>query len=158
MGSWSHEVLTNDNALDLMHEFTMSNNIKADVSKALSLEADQEDLDEIQEFANNNTLKGSLKTYFEESYKNNYLDSMLLAAAHVDVSLNGIDESILGELCYYKEWFRHIENNPMPELREKAIQTVRYIQECEDKNNRWVSSSQKPRKELLQKLLNRLED
>ena len=41
----------------------------------------------------------------------------LLAVEIVDVSLNGINEEILGGLYDYEGWFKNIEKNPMEDLR-----------------------------------------
>lgn len=80
----------------------------------------------------------------------------LLAVEIVDVSLNGIDENILGGLYNYKGWFQNIEKNPMEDLREDAIHVIKFIQETEEKHGGWVDDVKEDRKQLLIKIENRL--
>ena len=80
----------------------------------------------------------------------------LLAVEIVDVSLNGINEEILGGLYDYEGWFKNIEKNPMEDLREDAIHVIKFIQETEEKHGGWVNDVKEDRKQLLIKIENRL--
>ena len=80
----------------------------------------------------------------------------LLAVEIVDVSLNGINEEILGGLYDYECWFKNIEKNPMEDLREDAIHVIKFIQETEEKHGGWVNDVKEDRKQLLIKIENRL--
>ena len=80
----------------------------------------------------------------------------LLAVEIVDVSLNGINEEILGGLYDYEGWFKNIEKNPMEDLREDAIHVIKFIQETEEEHGGWVNDVKKNRKQLLIKIENRL--
>lgn len=123
MGSWGHEVLSNDRALDLMWSLVESTNIRNDIKKILE---EREDIDE-----------------------------MLLAVEIVDISLNGVDENLLGCLYDYAEWFKDISNNPMPELKDCALSGIEYI-----KNNEfvWVLAARKKREDLLNQIDKRLRE
>lgn len=83
-------------------------------------------------------------------------DEFLLAVEIVDISLNGIDENILGGFFNYKGWFQNIEKNPMEDLREDAIHVIKFIQETEEKYVEWVDDVKEDRKQLLIKIENRL--
>ena len=119
MGAWSHEVLSNDRALDTMIDLEESNDIKADLLKLFDGD----------------------------------IDEKLLAVEIVDVSLNGVDESILGSLYGYEEWFKEIEKTPMNDLLLKSIRTIKYIKE-HDKG--WVPDVREQRMELLETIEKRL--
>ena len=80
----------------------------------------------------------------------------LLAVEIVDVSLNGINEEILGGLYDYEGWFKNIEKNPMEDLREDAIHVIKFIQETEEEHGGWVNDVKEDRKQLLIKIENRL--
>ena len=81
------------------------------------------------------------------------VDKKLLAIEIIDISLNGIDEEILGGIYEYENWFKEIEKKPMNDLLTKAIQNIRYIKEHDDG---WVERVKGQRKELLIKIENRL--
>ena len=81
------------------------------------------------------------------------VDEKLLAIEIIDISLNGIDEEILGGIYEYENWFKEIEKKPMNDLLTKAIQNIRYIKEHDDG---WVERVKEQRKELLIKIENRL--
>lgn len=85
-------------------------------------------------------------------------DEFLLAVEIVDISLNGIDENILGGFFNYKGWFQNIEKNPMEDLREDAIHVIKFIQETEKKYVEWVDDVKEDRKQLLIKIENRLKN
>jgi hypothetical protein len=81
------------------------------------------------------------------------IDEKVLAIEIIDISLNGIDEEILGGIYEYENWFKEIEKKPMNDLLTKAIQNIRYIKEHDDG---WVERVKEQRKELLIKIENRL--
>lgn len=87
---------------------------------------------------------------------NCYTAEFLLAVEIVDISLNGIDEDILGGLYEYEDWFKNIEKISMEDLREDAIHVIKFIQESEEKNGGWVKEVKEDRKQLLIKIENRL--
>ena len=84
------------------------------------------------------------------------INEFLLAVEIVDVSLNGINEEILGCLYGYEDWFKNIEKNPMEDLREDAIHVIKFIQETEEEHGDWVNDVKEDRKQLLIKIENRL--
>ena len=55
-------------------------------------------------------------------------DEKVLACEIVDISINGINEEILGNLYEYEEFFKSIQSKPIAELRLKAFETIRYVQ------------------------------
>lgn len=81
------------------------------------------------------------------------VDEKLLAIEIIDISLNGIDEEILGGIYEYENWFKEIEKKSMNDLLTKAIQNIRYIKEHDDG---WVERVKEQRKELLIRIENRL--
>jgi len=126
MGAWSFEVLENDSALDILDEFMYSPNLLDTFTKYLN--------------ANIETCNG--------------IDEKLLAVAIVDISINGIDESILG--CYEdnEEWFQNLSDTPLLEYLPAAITTLQYIKENDDG---WVEEVKSQREQLLLKLEERLQ-
>lgn len=81
---------------------------------------------------------------------------LLLAVEIVDISLNGVNEDILGGLYQYEYWFKNIEKNPMKDLKDDAIHVIKNIQTEEEKNGGWVKSVKEDRKKLLVKIEDRL--
>ena len=81
------------------------------------------------------------------------IDEKLLAVEIVDISLNGIDEDILGSLYEYEDWFKEIEKIPMNDLLLKAIHTIKYIKEHD---GGWVEEVKEQRMELLNTIEKRL--
>ena len=84
------------------------------------------------------------------------INEFLLAVEIVDVSLNGINEEILGCLYGYEDWFKNIEKNPMEDMREDAVRVLENIQNFEEKDGGWVKEVKEDRKQLLIKIENRL--
>ena len=80
----------------------------------------------------------------------------LLAVEIVDISLNGIDEDILGSFYGYKDWFKKIEQTPMEDLKDDAIHVIKFIQKVEEEHGGWVEDCKEPRKQLLAKIEKRL--
>lgn len=81
------------------------------------------------------------------------IDEKLLAVEIVDISLNGIDEDILGSLYEYEDWFKEIEKTPMNDLLLKAIHTIKYIKKHD---GGWVEEVKEQRIELLNTIEKRL--
>ena len=81
------------------------------------------------------------------------IDEKLLAVEIVDISLNGIDEDILGSLYEYEDWFKEIEKTPMNDLLLKAIHTIKYIKKHD---GGWVEEVKEQRMELLNTIEKRL--
>ena len=82
-----------------------------------------------------------------------YIDDMLLAAAIVDASINGLDVEIFGSFYDYEDWFESILKEPMTELKDDALRVVRFIQ---NNDHGWVESCVNDRKHLLKLIENRL--
>lgn len=124
MGAWNYQVLTNDLALDFMAVISTKNN---------------------------NNIKSNIKELLEKNCC--YLEEVLLMVEIIDISLNGIDEDILGGFYGYKKWFEEIRKNPLTELKNDAIRIIKHIQEID---SGWVDDCKEQRKELLIKIEKRL--
>ena len=97
---------------------------------------------------------GSLKRTVERLLLSaEYIDERLLAVEIVDISLNGIDKSIIGSMYGYEEWFEKLTLQPMAELKEEAIYALEHVKE-NDLN--WFPAYQGARRNLLQKIEARL--
>lgn len=106
-------------------------------------------LDVMGNLINNNNLKVDIIQLLE----NGDIDEKVLACEIVDISINGVDEEILGGLYEYEEFFEKIQNNPMTDLRLKAFETIRYIQKHD---SGWIDEVKEQRADLLRKIENRL--
>ena len=95
-------------------------------------------------------IKGKVKSLL---HNGEYVDEILLAVAIVDTSLNGVDESILGFLYEYEEWFQRLKEAPMEDLRKDAIAALHFVQE-NDKN--WLPKYRESRKNILARIEQRL--
>ena len=84
---------------------------------------------------------------------NGDIDEKVLACEIVDISINGTEEEILGDLYEYEEFFEKIQNNPMTDLRLKAYEMIRYVQKHDDG---WIDEIKEQRVSLLIKIENRL--
>ena len=80
-------------------------------------------------------------------------DEKVLACEIVDISINGVNEEILGGLYEYEEFFEKIQDNPMTDLILKAFETIRYIQKHD---GGWLDEVKEQRADLLRKIENRL--
>lgn len=97
---------------------------------------------------------GSLKRTVESLLLSaEYIDERLLAVEIVDISLNGIDKSIIGSMYDYEEWFEKLTLQPMTELKEEAICALEHVKENDLK---WFPAYQGARRDLLQKIEARL--
>lgn len=112
-------------------------------------------LDMMGELSDSKDIKTDIYNILHGEYDT---DEFLLAVEIVDISLNGIDENILGGFFNYKGWFQNIEKNPMEDLREDAIHVIKFIQETEEKYVEWVDDVKEDRKQLLIKIENRLKN
>ena len=107
-------------------------------------------LDKMLHLEDSNNIKEDVLKIFD-GYSD--IDEKLLAVEIVDVSLKGVDESILGGFYEYEEWFKAIEKVPMNDLLLKAIRTIKYIKE-HDKG--WIPDVREQRMELLETIEGRL--
>jgi hypothetical protein len=94
-----------------------------------------------------------VKSDVEKLLDDGDVEEKVLACEIVDISINGINEEILGGLYKYEEFFRSIQNEPITELRLKAFETIRYIQKHD---NGWVDEVKEQRANLLRRIENRL--
>lgn len=95
----------------------------------------------------------NLKYDITKLLENGDTDEKVLACEIVDISINGINEKILGNLYEYEDFFKTIRNNPMIDLRLKAFETIRYVQKHD---GGWIDEIKEQRADLLRKIENRL--
>lgn len=95
----------------------------------------------------------NLKEDILELLKNGDIDEKVLACEIIDISINGIDEEILGDLYEYEKFFEKIQNDPMTDLRLKAFEAIRYVQEHD---GGWIDELKEQMVDLLRKIENRL--
>lgn len=107
-------------------------------------------LDMLSDLEDSTNIKADILKILNED---SCIDERLLAIEIVDVSLNGIDKEILGEIYECENWFKEIKKKPMNDLLVKAIHNIRYVKEHDDG---WVERVKEKRKELLIKIENRL--
>lgn len=93
------------------------------------------------------------KTTYNLLTEAEYLEERLLAVELVDISINGVDESILGGLYDYNDWFQKLTENPMESLREEALKALEHVKA---NDNGWFPAYQRERKVILQKIEERL--
>ena len=89
----------------------------------------------------------------EEYLASEYVEEQLLAVEIIDISLHGIDESILGRFYEFQEWFEELTKNPMNDLQEEAIRT---LDDIKKRDNNWFPAFVKERKKILEKIEKRL--
>lgn len=94
-----------------------------------------------------------IKADVEKLLDNGDTDEKVLACEIVDISINGINEEILGSLYAYEEFFKSIQSKPMTDLRLKAFETIRYVQKYD---GGWVDEVKEQRANLLRRIENRL--
>lgn len=95
----------------------------------------------------------NLKDDILELFENGDIDEKVLACEIVDISINGVDEEILGGLYEYEEFFKSIQNNPMADLKLKAFETIEYVQEHD---GGWIDKIKKQRMNLLMEIKERI--
>lgn len=88
-----------------------------------------------------------------ELLENGDIDEKVLACEIVDISINGVDEEILGGLYEHEEFFKEIRSNPMENLILKALETIEYVQEHD---GGWVDELKEQREDLLRRIKSRL--
>lgn len=128
MGAWGHRVMDNDSALDYIGDFVYSDNLEQFIKEFM---------------------------HKDNEY---YIYEMLLAVEIVDISLNGIDMDILGSTYEYEDWFDKLPNHPMENLRDDAIIVIKHIITIENAYGGWVEDCKKDRKDILKRILSRLEN
>lgn len=82
-----------------------------------------------------------------------FVDELILAVEIIDISLNGLDDSILGNLFEYKEWFEKLTEEPMTDLKDTAMETMQHIRK-DDRG--WFPSAIRNRNDLLNRIEERL--
>lgn len=103
------------------------------------------------------TEQKDIKEYIKSIFKNKeYIEELLLATEIVDISLNGLNLGILGELYDYYNWFKEVEKYPLNDFKADAIEAIIFIKNNEHKYFTWVDRSVEPRKEVLNKIYERL--
>lgn len=107
-------------------------------------------LDIMMDLEDSKDIKADLLKIFD-GYSD--IDEKLLAVEIVDISLNGVDEDILGGVYEYEDWFKEIEKTPMNDLLLKAIRTIKYIKEHD---GGWVERVKEQRMKLLDTIEKRL--
>lgn len=95
----------------------------------------------------------NLKDDILELFENGDIDEKVLACEIVDISINGVDEEILGSLYDYEEFFKSIQGKPMVDLKLKAFETIEYVQEHD---GGWIDEIKEQRADLLRKIRERL--
>lgn len=123
MGAWGYEVLSNDSALDEMSTLEELSG------------------DELYEYVNR-LLDGSEPHQHYE---------LLLGVELIDISLNGIDASILGYVGEYRNWLNSIVGSDLKLLKSKAITQFNWLWTHDDG---WVNPDE--RKAVLLKIRDRL--
>lgn len=111
-------------------------------------------LDDLDDFLSNDPTRHFVKTLFS-----NYNDefALILGAAIVDASINGVDTDILGSLANskeYKKFFYELHDNPLTDLVPEAIDAVKRC--IHNGVSHWSKNSQYSRNELYQILFERL--
>lgn len=89
----------------------------------------------------------------EEYLASEYVEEQLLAVEIIDISLYGVDESILGSFYEYQEWFEELTKKPMNDLQEEAIRT---LDDIKKRDNNWFPAFVKEKKKILDKIEKRL--
>ena len=107
-------------------------------------------LDKMFDFKKSKNIKEDVRRVL---HSDSYIDEILLAVSIVDVSLNGLDKYILGHLYDYDEWFNGISKMDLSDLRNDAIQALKYVQKNDD---RWFPSVKIKRAKILNALYERL--
>ena len=105
-------------------------------------------LDVMSSIEKSKNIKGSILRLFQNS---DYIDEIVLGCELVDISINGIDEEILGSTYNYDEFFKSLTNDL--ELKDKAIEMIKFAQENDDG---WFPSVKKERTDLLKRIEKRL--
>lgn len=95
----------------------------------------------------------NLKEDIIKLLENGDTDEKVLACEIVDISINGVDEKILGGLYEYEEFFKKIQNNSITDLRLKAFEVIRYVQKHD---GGWIDEVKEQRVDLLRQIENRL--
>lgn len=106
-------------------------------------------LDTMYDLVDSKNLKEDIIKLLEDGDR----DEMVLACEVVDISINGTKEGILGSLYKYEKFFESIQNNPMTDLRLKALEKIKYIQKYD---NGWIDRVKEQRANLLNEIENRL--
>lgn len=106
-------------------------------------------LDTMSELEDSKDIKAEVEKLLDDGDT----DEKVLACEIVDISINGVDEKILGGLYEYEEFFKKIQNNSMTNLRLKAFEVIRYVQKHD---GGWIDEVKEQRVDLLRQIENRL--
>lgn len=97
---------------------------------------------------------GNLKDYlYDILHGESYIEEFLLAVEIIDISLNGIDETILGSFYDYEDWFKEVEKMDLNDLKDDAIHVVEYVQQ---KDYGWTDDVIYERRQMLKRIEKRL--
>ena len=105
-------------------------------------------LDRMSSIEKSKNIKGSILKLFQD---NDCIDEIVLGCELVDISINGVDEEILGSTYNYNDFFKSLTNEL--ELKDKAIEMIKFAQENDDG---WFPSVKKERADLLKRIEKRL--
>lgn len=106
-------------------------------------------LDTMYDLIDSKNLKEDIEKLLEYGDR----EEMVLACEIVDISINGIDKKILGNLYKYEDFFESIQNKSMIDLKLKALEKIRYIQRYD---NGWIDRVKEQQANLLNEIENRL--
>lgn len=106
-------------------------------------------LDTMSELEDSKDIKADVEKLLDDGDT----DEKVLACEIVDISINGVDEKILGDLYECEEFFKKIQNNSMTDLRLKAFEVIRYVQKHD---GGWIDEVKEQRVDLLRQIENRL--
>lgn len=106
-------------------------------------------LDTMSELEDSKDIKADVEKLLDDGDT----DEKVLACEIVDISINGINEEILGSLYEYEEFFKSIQSKPIAELRLKAFKTIRHVQKHD---GGWIDEVKEQRVDLLRRIENRL--
>ena len=124
MGAWDFKILSNDKALDAMPEIELLINSEED-----------------------------LLLHIETMFSDPSIEVKLLAVGLVDLSINGMEKDILGNM-YYEELYTKISKMNFSSLRGKALKTLEFVS---DNDYTWIGNDCiEGRKKLLELLKERL--
>ena len=127
MGAWSHEVMCNDTVLDAMNAF--------------------------KNFEKVENKEKMVKNIVSKSMFSDYIDEQLLGIALVDISMNGINEDLLGNPCGYEYVFSEVEKMDLSSFKDSAVELLDFII---GNDYVWFGDSVEKRKKMLKTLKQRL--
>ena len=101
--------------------------------------------------------KRDKEMFIREIFKHaKYTSSKLWAIEMIDISLNGVDEAILGSCYEYEETFELLTTRPMQDLVEEALEAALVTYWIEESMEWGTKEMTEERKEILRKIAKRL--